>query len=202
MTRSSVATDVYHHGNLREELLDEALRVIGQKGVDELSLRQLARSANVSPGAPRSHFRSKQALLDAVSAKGFEQLQDLLEQAARDGSSFGERVFSVSSAYVHFGLENSNLLNLMTTKHIVVGGSDAFSSARSDAYNVFLRMIPEGQAAGLVRPGAQESLGVPFFAAIHGVTMLLAAGALPRERQDEIVRQIVSDTLEVLAPLS
>ncbi len=55
----------FHHGNLRAVLLDEAVAVLRETGVDGLSLRDLARRAGVSHGAPRSHFVDRQALLDA-----------------------------------------------------------------------------------------------------------------------------------------
>ena len=55
----------YHHGNLRQALLDAAERTVRERGVEALSLRELAREVGVSHGAPRRHFPDRQALLDA-----------------------------------------------------------------------------------------------------------------------------------------
>lgn len=60
----------FHHGNLRAVLLDEAGAVVRESGVGGLSLRDLARRAGVSHGAPRSHFVDRQALLDALAERG------------------------------------------------------------------------------------------------------------------------------------
>ena len=60
----------YHHGNLRSALLAAAERTVRERGVQELSLRELAREVGVSHGAPRRHFPDRQALLDALAESG------------------------------------------------------------------------------------------------------------------------------------
>src|SRR3954453_21421902 len=62
----------YHHGNLRATLLEHAEAALAAGS--DLSLRELARQAGVSHGAPRRHFADKQALLDALAVDGFERL--------------------------------------------------------------------------------------------------------------------------------
>ena len=64
----------YHHGNLRSELLEQAERVLADRGAGALSLRELAREIGVSHAAPRRHFADKQALLDALAEDGFDRL--------------------------------------------------------------------------------------------------------------------------------
>ena len=64
----------YHHGNLRSALLAAAERTVRERGVQDLSLRELAREIGVSHGAPRRHFPDRQALLDALAESGFERL--------------------------------------------------------------------------------------------------------------------------------
>ena len=80
----------YHHGNLRSELLACAERALGEGGLAQLSLRELARQAGVSHAAPRRHFADKQALLDALAQDGFERLGREL-RAAIDGAGDGLR---------------------------------------------------------------------------------------------------------------
>ena len=64
----------YHHGNLRTALLEQAERTVRERGAQALSLRELARDAGVSHGAPRRHFPDRQALLDALAEAGFVRL--------------------------------------------------------------------------------------------------------------------------------
>src|SRR5215472_7707973 len=79
----------YHHGNLRTALLDAAERTLRERGVQALSLRELAREVGVSHGAPRRHFPDRQSLLDALAGAGFERLgAELRAAAAAAGEDF------------------------------------------------------------------------------------------------------------------
>ena len=63
----------YHHGNLREALVEAALALIGETGPAGLTIAEAARRAGVSPGAPYRHFRDAEALLAEVALRGFER---------------------------------------------------------------------------------------------------------------------------------
>src|SRR6201992_4354102 len=80
----------YHHGNLRTELLAAAARPVRERGLGALSLRELAREAEVSHAAPRRHFADRQALLDALAEAGFERLADEVS-AAGEAAGGGHR---------------------------------------------------------------------------------------------------------------
>ena len=80
----------YHHGALRETLLDATLRLIEAEGIAAVSLRRVAREAGVSPGAPYHHFADRADLLAALSARGYELLAADLA-AARNGTGTGPR---------------------------------------------------------------------------------------------------------------
>ncbi len=71
----SFRRDSYHHGNLREALLEAALRLITERGLAGFAFAELARAAGVSPAAPYRHFRDRNALLAELARRGFEQLQ-------------------------------------------------------------------------------------------------------------------------------
>src|SRR5450755_2150985 len=93
----------YHHGNLRTALLQQAERTLRERGVQELSLRELAREVGVSHGAPRRHFPDRQALLDALAEAGFARLGTELRQAVDGaGEDFQARLQATATAYVRF----------------------------------------------------------------------------------------------------
>src|SRR6202167_6716983 len=93
----------YPHGNLRTALLEQAERTLQEEGIDALSLRELARSAGVSHGAPRRHFSDRQALLDALAERGYARLGAEL-RAALDAAapSLEARVTALARAYAGF----------------------------------------------------------------------------------------------------
>src|ERR1700760_4568679 len=93
----------YHHGNLREALLQAAERALETTGAQDLSLRELAREVGVSHAAPRRHFPDKQALLDALALNGFEQLGAVLTDAINDaGEDFEARMLAIARAYTGY----------------------------------------------------------------------------------------------------
>ena len=96
----------YRHGDLANALIADALILLEEKSADSLSLRDLAERAGVSPRAPYVHFPSKQDLLKAVAAKGFEELTHRSVSAGYDLIKLGE-------AYVEFAVEHPHLFRLM-----------------------------------------------------------------------------------------
>src|ERR1700676_5470597 len=104
----------YHHGNLRTALLAAAERTVRERGVPELSLRELAREVGVSHGAPRRHFPDRQALLDALAEAGFCRLGAELRTAVEGaGEGFETRLRATAAAYVRFAPLDAALLELM-----------------------------------------------------------------------------------------
>src|SRR5258708_6555694 len=104
----------YHHGNLRTALLAQAERTVRERGVQALSLRELAGEVGVSHAAPRRHFPDRQALLDALAEDGFERLGDELREAVeRAGTAFDRRLHALAAAYITFATRHAALLELM-----------------------------------------------------------------------------------------
>jgi AcrR family transcriptional regulator len=75
----------YHHGNLKEALLQAALGLIAEKGAAGFTFADAARMAGVSPAAPYRHFRDRDELLSSIAQRGFEQFEAVLTQAWDDG---------------------------------------------------------------------------------------------------------------------
>ena len=71
----------YHHGNLREAVLEAAHKLIEVEGFKAITLRRIAREVGVSQNAPYSHFKDKAALLDAVAADGFNGLIESMKKS-------------------------------------------------------------------------------------------------------------------------
>ena len=76
----------YHHGRLRQTLIETAVKTIAERGVDALSLRELAARAGVSPGAPYHHFPNRSDLLASIAEEGFTRLEAAVDRGARRGA--------------------------------------------------------------------------------------------------------------------
>src|SRR3982751_4795766 len=101
----SPARDAYHHGALRESLIEAAEAVLAERGVDGFSLREVARRAGVSPAAPAHHFGDARGLLSELALQGFQEFGDDLAAAdARGGDDPARRLYEQGLAYVAFAM--------------------------------------------------------------------------------------------------
>ena len=90
----------YHHGNLRESLLCEAIRQLEDIGSEKLSLRALARAVGVSQTAPYRHFKDKETLLNELAVEGFNSLKERMLQVTERCESLDEALIEAGVAYV------------------------------------------------------------------------------------------------------
>jgi AcrR family transcriptional regulator len=97
----------YHHGNLREALLERAAEVIAEQGVEALSLRALARDLGVSHSAPGRHFADRSALLGELAKDGFRRSVEAMNAGAEAaGADPVARYRALGRSYVRFAREN------------------------------------------------------------------------------------------------
>lgn len=185
----------YHHGALREALLEQAERTVRERGADALSLRELARDVGVSHGAPRRHFTDRQALLDAVAEAGFDRLGAELRAAADGaGEEFEPRLRATAAAYVRFATRDPALLDLMFAgKHRETSG--ALHEAAENAFAVMLELIAQGQAEGALEPGEPERVGLVLFSTIQGIASLVSAGIVQPDQLEALVADAIAHFL-------
>jgi AcrR family transcriptional regulator len=192
----------YHHGNLRSALLAAAERTVRERGVQDLSLRELARELGVSHGAPRRHFPDRQALLDALAESGFERLGAELRAAVdRAEEEFEPRLEATAAAYIRFATADPALLDLMfASKHRTT--QQSLDDAMERAFLVLIELILQGQAIGRLQPGDPERVGLVLFSTIQGITALLTAGMITPEQLDELTTDAIANFLRGSAPTS
>jgi len=185
----------YHHGNLRTALLAQAERTVRESGVQELSLRELAREVGVSHGAPRRHFADRQALLDALAEAGFARLGVELREAAEGaGKDFQDRLRATAAAYIRFATRDAALLELMFAgKHREPDG--ALHEAAERAFSVLFELIEQGQGEGTLEPGEPERVGFLLFATIQGIAALLTGGIIDDGQLDELLADAIAHFL-------
>ncbi len=190
--------DGYHHGALRQTLLDQALRSLEEGGLESLSLRSLAEAAGVSKTAPYRHFADKRALLVTMAAEGFRDFADRLEAAlsvapapaapgappATAAAAPGDATAAIRSlfrAYVAFALARPALYRLMFSR---LGYSLHSESCRENARRALaclIRAVETAQTAGWRREQAGSALVLSLWAQVHGWAGLLIDGLLPED---------------------
>lgn len=166
-----MAKDGYHHGALRAAVLTAAAEQIATDGVDAVSLRGLARRAEVSHAAPAHHFGDRRGLLTALATEGFELLADELSGVAAD---FRE----VGVAYVRFALRHPGHFAVMFRRDLLRSDDLELVAARTRAGDV-LRAGAASLAVDDSRPaGDPRDAQLAAWSLVHGFASLWLDGAL------------------------
>ena len=106
-------SDTYHHGNLREALIEAGIRIINESGENALSLRKVASACEVSHAAPYAHFKDKDELIEAIKKSVTEQLMDELEDAARSAADSESAIVGMGKKYVSFFLKKPDYFKFL-----------------------------------------------------------------------------------------
>jgi AcrR family transcriptional regulator len=167
----SAAQKPYHHGHLRETLLETAFGLVESEGSEAISMRALAREAGVSSAAPFRHFADKQVLLEAVAQKAAAELGQKLDEATADGDDALTQFRAMSVAYVRFAAEHPRLFELI---HSTPSVSGAFLGEVNDERRLnLIGLIYEGQNAGLIPDADPELIALSSEALTHGLARMI-----------------------------
>ena len=175
----------YHHGNLKEALLQAALDLIAKKGPAGFTFADAARLAGVSPAAPYRHFRDRDELLSSIALRGFEQFEAMLSSAWDDGRPDTVAAFErVGKAYLAFAREEPAFYSAMFESGLPLDLNPVLLAASERAFAV-LRAAAERLAAlappGVPRPPALM-MALHIWSMSHGVASLFARGDAARRK--------------------
>lgn len=177
--RPGVPPRPYHHGNLREELLDLAIADLEAEGASSLSLRNLALRAGVSKTAPYRHFPDRDALLAALLDRGWKALHFELERSRSDAPDALSGLRAMGRAYVGFALAHPGMYRLMFSGE----GKSMFAGLACpeafDSFQLLERQIERCQSEGW-RPGMDgRILTLAHWALVHGAADLALENLVP-----------------------
>jgi AcrR family transcriptional regulator len=174
----------YHHGNLREALIQGALDLIAQKGPAGFTVAEAARAIGVSPAAPYRHFRDRDDLMADVATRGFTQFEAALQQAWNGGAPDPQRAFeALGRAYLDFARAEPAYYSAMfeagtpldATPELRRAADQAFAVLR-DAAEVICATLPAGQ-----RPPALM-VALHVWSLSHGIASLFARADQARRK--------------------
>lgn len=172
----------YHHGNLREALIEAALRLIGEKGPAGFTVAEAARAAGVSPAAPYRHFRDRDELMADVARRGFEAFTTTLRTAWAKGSPTPRAaLMRVGVAYLEFARKDPAAYSAMFESGVPHSSHPQLHAAAEEAFAV-LREASErviaAMPAGRRPPPLMVALHI--WSMSHGVASLFARGDAAR----------------------
>jgi AcrR family transcriptional regulator len=168
----------YHHGNLREALIDAALNLIAQKGPAGFTFADAARSAGVSSAAPYRHFRDRDALLADVARRGFEAFETHLEKAWNGGNPEPFRAFeNLGRGYLSFARDEPAYYSAMFEAGVALDSDPGLRQASDRAFAV-LRRAAEALCARAPLDKRPPALMVSLhiWSLSHGIASLFGRG--------------------------
>ncbi|MCW3492516.1 TetR/AcrR family transcriptional regulator [Microbacterium sp. SSM24] len=180
----------------RDALLRAASEELAEKGHASVSLRAVARRANVSHAAPAHFFGDRAGMLTAVATAGFDQLDAALAAAAiREGDADESPLAALGRAYVDFGLEHPALVDLMFRRSELNADDDALIEAQRGALGR-LRT-----AVGDVADAHADEWSLLSWAVVHGLVSLVREGVLARivEQDPDAAPALARRLVEVYA---
>jgi AcrR family transcriptional regulator len=176
----------YHHGALREALLEAAETILRTEGLPALSLRAIARKAGVSHGSPAHHFQDLTGLLSDLAAIGFRRLGVYLTAALDE---LGVMRDNTDRAYVRFALDNPALFALMFREERLDSTRYSLVEARKITFGILGRVNMAGDTSGMTisseealaaAAGSMKTVGAmtATWAFVHGFSVLAIEGRL------------------------
>ena len=170
----------YHHGDLKNALIQAAITILAEEGVGGLSLRKAARRAGVSHAAPYAHFADKQALIASVSTEGYRRILARLQAAGTPYPNAPlRRLVEGAWAYLGFALEDPAHFRV-TLSGVVAREQDypELVQATAEGFGLLVRIVADCQAAGILRSGRADLLAVNLWSTVHGLASLLLEGQI------------------------
>jgi AcrR family transcriptional regulator len=169
----------YHHGNLRRELLDEALATIRTEGVSGLTLREIGARLGVSRTALYRHFADKRALLMAVATEGFRTLRQQLVTAWEEGGRTRLAFQAMGVAYIGFAVSNPAHYRVMFGSFVdPEDRAPELTVESGGAFQALVDALAALQRAGVIRGDDTMMMARFVWSVVHGVAMLGIDGQL------------------------
>ncbi|WP_417836217.1 TetR/AcrR family transcriptional regulator [Thalassospira tepidiphila] len=179
----------YHHGDVRNVLLQQAENILTDEGPAGLSLRRLARLTGVSEAAPYRHFDGKDGILAAVAIAAFERFAEQLESAAESHPDHEERIMALGAAYVQFAVENPQHFRLIFGRERPpLDQYPELRDAADNAFDVLQRAVTSVDRKAemtLAEAASAYNRALAAWSRAHGIAMLVIDGMIvPPADQD------------------
>ena len=160
--------------DLRTRLVDVGVDLVSREGAGALTLREIARRAGVSHGAPRRHFPTHLELLSAIARRGFTELGGRVATALGDGTAGPRAQLSeLARVYLEFALDNPGMYELMFRHDLLESGHLRLRDTSLPLFGTLVDLV------GRARPGADaRAVAGALWANLHGVAQLWRWGSL------------------------
>ena len=181
--RQAAEPKPYHHGDLRRVLIDAALKLAEEGGPEAVSVREAARRAGVSAGAPFRHFVSRDALMTAVAEEAQRRFRAEIEAALVDAPADDplKRFRSFGLAYLRWALKNPAHFEIISSgRHFDHDGAAALSRDNAELIALTERLLTDAFEKGQLKPADPKQVQIAGRALVYGFARMNVDGHFPR----------------------
>ena len=189
----------YHHGDLPAALLSAVESAVADCGVSGVSLRDVARRAGVSHGAPAHHFGSKAGLLTAFATAGYQLLAESVigELAASQAADGAAELAAIGRGYVRFAVGHPAHFDVMFRLDALNPADREFVAASETAYDLLTATIERCRAAGRLHGRSPEVVAVSAWSLVHGLSALWISGRLSERIAEQDPQRLAGDVSDL-----
>ena len=178
---------------LRARLIEVGVELVTREGTQALSLREIARRAGVSHGAPRRYFPTHLELLSAIAREGFAALGSEVAQALGDGRADPRaQLTTLGRAYLGFALANRGMYELMFRHDLLESNRLGLRETSLPLFEVLVGLVRRVRASDEAEAGVVAGA---LWANLHGIAQLWEWASLPLATGTEDVEQLLRATL-------
>jgi AcrR family transcriptional regulator len=202
-----VRRESYHHGRLREALIEATLHLLEEGGPERVTVREAAKRAGVSSGAPFRHFPTRTALLTAVAEQAMGRFRAEIDTALgqADPDDPLARFRAVGTAYLRWALHNPTHFRVISDRSLIdLEGSEVLLRDNLEIRTLMDELLAEAQRRGMLRPVDVTLVPVAARALVYGLARMHVDGHLAQwgVAPDEAERQLQAALDLVIGSLS
>ena len=191
----------YHHGNLVEALVAVTVEIIEERGVEHVSVREAAKRAGVSPGAPFQHFRSKTALLTAVAEQAMGRLTKAVTaaQSKIDANNPIAVLEAIGRSYLQWALANPTHFEIINSRTLIdFEASDSLRTQNAAIRQRMFELLTQARERGQLIEGLDLShVVLTARALVYGLARMAIDGHFPRWHPSEPPPQAMRNALRL-----
>ncbi len=173
----------YHHGRLREALIEAALRMVKEDGAVSVSVREVAKRAGVSSGAPFRHFATRTALMTAVAEQAMGRFRDEIVRALAETRSDDplERFRALGTAYMRWVVRNPAHFEVISNRALIdFQGSESLRRDNDEIRSLMETLLSEAQQRAPLRSENVKAISFAARALAYGVARMYIDGHFPQ----------------------
>ncbi|WP_419996797.1 TetR/AcrR family transcriptional regulator [Streptomyces boninensis] len=183
----------YHHGSLPSALVAAALELLDEGGAEAVRVREVARRAGVSPGAPFRHFADRRALLTAVTGWVLEDFAQWQAGQAAEAAAAGEPVMrAFGLGFVRYAIRHPHRFSLLRSAVFAAEQPAELRPRLGELDEVLAGLVVAAQRDGELPPGDPEVVTLGAQALVYGLAQMIVDGFLPVERAESLAEQVLN----------